>query len=283
MEDYKVKTDKELERGLFFIRHKRLFKRIIFSIAIFIIIIIYFKLFFNIVEYFKNPNYYVLAQQINYNQDWLRYHNQRKPIKLKISDPQFLPIGNKKYNLVAFIENLNKDWAVKEFEYRFIINGEVLDSQKAFLNPGESKFLIKLAYELDKSIKNIEIETGNLYWRRYSNDTKVVEWSLTDIKFVPISNNVPAQVFWKAQNKSLFDLRQVIFQIALFNGSKLIAINEIQGSDFMSLDKKNLDSIFWYSLPRITETQIFPSFNWIDESSYKYLNTDVSSGSRVEL
>ena len=84
MEDYKVKTDKELERGLFFIRHKRLFKRIIFSIAIFIIIIIYFKLFFNIVEYFKNPNYYVLAQQINYNQDWLRYHNQRKPIKLKI-------------------------------------------------------------------------------------------------------------------------------------------------------------------------------------------------------
>ena len=183
MEDYKVTTDKELERGLFFIKHKKLFKRIIFGIAIFIIIIIYFKLFFNIVEYFKNPNYYVLAQQINYNQDWLRYHNQRKPIKLKISDPQYLPIGNKKYNLVAFIENLNKDWAIKEFEYRFIINGEVLDSQKAFLNPGESKFLIKLAYELDKPIKNIEIETGNLYWRRYSNDTKVVEWSLTDIKF----------------------------------------------------------------------------------------------------
>ncbi len=283
MSDYKPLTEKDLEKGLFFLKYKALFKKILWSLDIFIVIIIYFKFIIDIVKYFKSPSFYVLAQKIDYNLDWQSDHKKRAPIQPEVSEAQYLSIGDKRYNLIAFIENPNKDWAVKEFEYRFIINGQVLNIQKAFLNPGEKRFLIKLAFESQKTIKKIEIETGNLQWRRYNNDTKIVDWSLTDIRFNPLSNDLPAQVFWTAQNMSLFDLRKVIFQIALFNGNKLIAVNEIQASDFMSLDKKELDSIFWYSLPRVTETQVFSIFNWIDNSNYKYLDTEVSEGSRVEL
>lgn len=283
MGNYKPLTEKDLEKGLFFVKHRILLKRILFGIAIFIIAIIYIKFLFNFIQYFQSSNYYVLAQQIDYAPDWKNNHDDRAPIEPVISSIKHLSIGDKKYNLVAFIENPNKDWAIKEFEYRFVVNGEILETQKAFLNPGESRLLINLAYETKKPIKDLDIQTANWHWRRYDNDTKVVDWSLTDISFKPISNDLPAQVFWTVQNMSLFDLRKVIFQILLFNGSKLISVNEMQSSDFMSLDKKDLDSVFWYSLPRVTETQVIPLFNWIDNSNYKYLETDVSSGSRVEL
>ncbi len=283
MDNYKPLTDKDLEKGLFFVRHRILFKRILFGIAIFIISIIYIKFLFNLVQYFQSPGYYVLAQEIDYNQDWKSNHDSRAPIEPLVTNIKHLSIGNKKYNLAAFIENTNKDWAIKEFDYRFVVNGEILETQKAFINPGESRLLINLAYESKKPIEDLDIQTANWHWRRYNEDTKVVDWSLTDITFKPISNNLPAQAFWTTQNMSLFDLRKIVFQILLFNGSKLIAVNEIQSSDYMSLDKRNLDSVFWYSLPRVTETQIIPLFNWIDDSNYKFLKTDVSGGSRVEL
>ena len=243
----------------------------------------YFKLLLSFIQYFRSSNYYLLAQEIDYTLDWQAHHQARAPQEPEVGEAQYLAIGNQKYNLVAFLTNPNEDWAVVEFEYRFLVNDQPLKTEKAFLNPGEGRFLITLAYESKEAIKKIEIETANWYWRRYNNDTKVVNWSLTDIKFNPLSSDLPAQAFWTAQNMSLFDLRKVIFQIALFNGQKLIAVNEIQASDFMSLDKKEIDSIFWYSLPRVTETQVLTLFNWLDNSNYKYLDTDVSGGSRVKL
>ena len=283
MVDYKPLKEKDLDKALFFLKHKTLFKKILFSLAIFIIVLIYFKLLLSFIQYFRSANYYLLAQEIDYSLDWQTHHQARAPQEPEISEAQYLAIGNQKYNLVAFITNPNEDWAVLEFEYRFLVNDQPLKTQKAFLNPGEGRFLITLAYESKEAIKKIEIETANWYWRRYNNDTKVVNWSLTDIKFNPLSSDLPAQAFWTAQNMSLFDLRKVIFQIVLFNGQKLIAVNEIQASDFMSLDKKEIDSIFWYSLPRVTETQVLTLFNWLDDSNYKYLDTDVSGGSRVKL
>ena len=283
MVDYKPLTEKDLKKGLFFLKYKSLFKTILFALSFLILALIYFKFFFSLIVYLRSPNYYSLAALIDHNFSWATEHQRQAPLAIDIGQTQYLSIGNKKYNLISFIENFNKDWAVQEFEYRFIVNGEELETQKAFLNPGQSRFLINLAYQADKPIKKVEIETGNYYWRRYNDDTKVVNWSLTDIYFTPLSTNLPAQAFWTAQNKSLFDLRKVIFQIALFNGRKLIAINEIQASDFMSLDKKELDSIFWYSLPRVTETQVWTLFNWLNNSDYKYLKTDVSSGFRVKL
>ena len=283
MVDYKPLKEKDLDKALFFLKHKTLFKKILFSLAIFIIVLIYFKLLLSFIQYFRSSNYYLLAQEIDYSLDWQTHHQARAPQEPEISEAQYLAIGNQKYNLVAFITNPNEDWAVLEFEYRFLVNDQPLKTQKAFLNPGEGRFLITLAYESKEAIKKIEIETANWYWRRYNNDTKVVNWSLTDIKFNPLSSDLPAQAFWTAQNMSLFDLRKVIFQIVLFNGQKLIAVNEIQASDFMSLDKKEIDSIFWYSLPRVTETQVLTLFNWLDNSNYKYLDTDVSGGSRVKL
>ncbi len=283
MVDYKPLKEKDLDKALFFLKYKTLFKKILFSLAIFIIVLIYFKLLLSFIQYFRSANYYLLAQEIDYSLDWQTHHQARAPQEPEISEAQYLAIGNQKYNLVAFITNPNEDWAVVEFEYRFLVNDQPLKTEKAFLNPGEGRFLITLAYESKEAIKKIEIETANWYWRRYNNDTKVVNWSLTDIKFNPLSSDLPAQAFWTAQNMSLFDLRKVIFQIVLFNGQKLIAVNEIQASDFMSLDKKEIDSIFWYSLPRVTETQVLTLFNWLDNSNYKYLDTDVSGGSRVKL
>ncbi len=283
MVDYKPLKEKDLDKALFFLKHKTLFKKILFSLAIFIIVLIYFKLLLSFIQYFRSANYYLLAQEIDYSLDWQTHHQARAPQEPEISEAQYLAIGNQKYNLVAFITNPNEDWAVLEFEYRFLVNDQPLKTQKAFLNPGEGRFLITLAYESKEAIKKIELQTANWHWRRYNNDTKVVNWSLTDIKFNPLSSDLPAQAFWTAQNMSLFDLRKVIFQIVLFNGQKLIAVNEIQASDFMSLDKKEIDSIFWYSLPRVTETQVLTLFNWLDNSNYKYLDTDVSGGSRVKL
>ena len=112
MVDYKPLTEKDLNKALFFLKHKTIFKRILFSLAIFIIVLIYFKFFFSFIQYLRSPSYYLLAQEIDYNLDWQVHHEARAPQEPEVAEAQYLAIGNQKYNLVAFLTNPNEDWAV---------------------------------------------------------------------------------------------------------------------------------------------------------------------------
>lgn len=291
MNDYKPLTKKQLERGYFFLTHKALYRKIVFAISILILIILYIAIILGVINYIKGSSYQNLALNLNNKEDWATIHSQRQPIPLEVSSTAVLPLGDKKYNLVAFVDNMNNDWSITEFDYTFIINNKPIEVGKTFLNPGEKRIILKIGYKSQEVVKNLDVQLDNIKWRRFDDSVPIINWRISDIKFYPVSRQtvgsdteeIPAHVNWSAENLSLYNFWDIGFQIVLFSGSKIVGVQEINSSNFLSLEKRNFEVPWLDDLPRISKTDIYPVLNWLDYDNYKDLDIKPSGDSRVVL
>ena len=116
MADYHLITNQELKKGYFFVTHRILLKKIGLALFALVVISIYFQLIFTTVSFIQTENFKTSALQIDQSQDWLAYHRQHSPAIINVSAVQYLPLGGKRYNLVAFVSNPNENWAVSGLE-----------------------------------------------------------------------------------------------------------------------------------------------------------------------
>jgi len=291
MDNYNPITDQELKTGHFILTNRDKIKKAGLVVLILLIAGVYIKLVFSLVKLVQAENFQSIAVQIHQNKDWASYHNERSPRMISVSATQYLPLGAKRYNLIAFVNNLNDDWAVSNLEYNFVVNNEPLPVESIFLNPGESRMIIKTGYNSPRAITNLSIQLGDISWRRFNNDTAIVGWDIKDIVFTPASNkivddnviNTPAKVEWSAQNLSLHNFWEVGFQVAIFAGDKLVGINEIEAGNIMALQTRSFNAVWLNNLPRVTKTIVYPVLNWLDTDNFKEFYSEPDDGERVEL
>ncbi|MFA6466286.1 MAG: hypothetical protein WCV71_00280 [Patescibacteria group bacterium] len=278
MDDYKPISQKELERGYFFVTHRLLIKKIIFLLSIFILVVFYGFLIFRSIKYFTGPSFSNLALEIQQNTfDFASYHNQRVPQNIILGQPEFISLGDRRYNIVALVENPNKDWAVKSIEYYFVSQGEPSPSKTTFINPGEKRLLTLTAYESNKAIRSPELVISKTEWYRVDNSFPQINIDITDITFQASSretvdgvvSDLPARVLWRAYNDSVYNFWEVDWQVALYNSDKLVAINELKTKDFLALENRDLEAVWLTKLPRVTRAAVFPIINKLDSAIFK--------------
>ncbi|MBT6691387.1 hypothetical protein HOB10_03585 [Candidatus Parcubacteria bacterium] len=298
MNDYKPLTTKELERGYFFLTHKGALRKMLFGAGIFVVVIVYIILLINAIGFVQKAGWQHMAMGIGQGSNWAARHAQGAPMPILTKNVQALSLGDRRYALVAFIENPNEDWAARSFKYRFVVDGQALPEEEAFMNPSvnplkkEERMLIKFGYESSRPPSDVRLDVDAFQWRRYENDSPVINWDVLDIRYYAASREslngndviVDPHVDWWAQNLSLYDLWEAKFQIALFNGDRLVGVNEILSKDFISLQKKELEVIWLNDLSRVTTTKVYPVVNWLDYDNFKALEYQPrGGGSRVEL
>jgi hypothetical protein len=289
MDDYKPISQDELNRGYFFVTHKLLIKKIIFIVAILILVIFYGVLIFKTINYFRAPSLEDSALKIQQSTfDWATYHNERVPQNLSLNDAEFTSLGNQRYNISALVENKNKDWAVKSIDYHFVSQDEVTPTKTAFVNPGEKRLFALTAYQSNKAIRSPKLEVSNIEWYRIDNSFPLINIELSNITFQAasretvdgVTSDLPARVSWQAYNDSIYNLWEIDWQIALYNGNKLVAINELKTKDFLALDDRTLETVWLKSLPRVTRASIFPLINKLNPNIFKDIYTTPRSGDR---
>jgi hypothetical protein len=278
MDDYKPISQKELERGYFFVSHRLLLKKIIFLLSILVLVIFYGILIFRTVKYFMGSSFSDLALEIQQSTyDFASYHNQRIPKNIILGQPEFISLGDRRYNIVAMVENPNKDWAVKSIDYYFVSQGEASPSKTVFINPGEKRLLALTAYESNKAIRNPELVVSNVEWYRIDNSFPQINIELRDIKFQAssreivdgVTSDLPARVLWQAYNNSVYNFWEIDWQVALYNSDRLVAINEIKTKDFLALENRDLEAVWLTQLPRVTRAAVFPIINKLDRNIFK--------------
>ncbi|RJQ33331.1 hypothetical protein C4566_03635, partial [Candidatus Parcubacteria bacterium] len=226
MDVYQPIKQKEIERAYFFLTHKNLFKKIAYALAIFIIVVIYIFLIIGIIGVVRNPNFDNMAAQINSSINWAAYHSARAPEPLFSGASKFLSLGENRYNLVSFVENPNTNWAAGSFKYKFIVNGQELETKETFLNPGEKRLLLRMSYESSQPINDLKMNLGDVSWYRVDNDIPQIAWDIREASYFPSRTiteegkdlKINPLVTWQAQNLSLYDFWEVDWQIALFDG-----------------------------------------------------------------
>lgn len=291
MDYFQPLSQKDLERGMYFLQHKTLFIRLAWLVAILILVSIYGILIFNVISYVRGASWAELAETVKKNGAWSTYHTQKAPLEIELGQAQALTLGNSLYNLVATIKNPNPDWLVSSLEYRFIVNGQALDTKMAFLNASDQHLLLQLGYRSDSSIGSVNVEIDNLRWQRLDSETAQIFWPITELKYQAegsvlvngVNVNLPAQVSWQAQNKSLFNFWEVGWQVALFDNDRIIGVAEINERDFRSLETRSMEATWAYNLPRATRAEVWPILNWLDKNNFKSADTTPASQDRLRL
>ncbi len=291
MNDYQPISKGEIAKAYFFLTHKKLFIKIGFGSAVFILVIIYIVLITNIVSLLRTPSFDNMAAQISSNINWAAYHQSRTPRPILTTTTKFLALGDGKYNLVAFVENPNNDWSAVSFKYKFVVNGQELETRESFLNPGENRLVLKMSYANPRPIDELKLNLGDVSWRRFENDIPQVNWDIKDASYVPARTitinseavDVNAVVSWNAKNLSLYDFWGVRWQIALFDSDRLIGVNEINSTDFESLEDRKIEVSWLKDLPRVTKVEIFPVVDWLDKDNFKSYYQEEREVDRVNL
>ena len=291
MDEYQPISSEELKRGYFFLTHKDKIRKIVLALAILIIAVVYVVMIFNLIEFLGKSSFERAAVGLKYSPNWQSLHQGRQPQPIVASGAQALTIAPRRYNLLAFINNPNNEWAVKSFNYNFVVNGQALAKQTSFVNPGENRMILKMGLESTRPISELGIEVSDVVWFRLEDNIFEADFDITDVKYSPLTiEKINDEEFtfeprltWTAENLSLHDFWEVDFQIALFNGNKLVGVNELKVTDFDSLQKKDLEVIWLNDLSRVTRSEIYPVLNLADTNNIKPIHSEASGTDRVKL
>jgi hypothetical protein len=257
-------SDKDLERGYWWLTHKTLLNKAGFFIALLALLFLYIFLLAKVTHYFSLPTLDKFAEAANQSFDWQTYHQERKPQTLVLGRVDIIPVSGSLYNLAAVVKNPNPDWSVSSLVYRFVINGEAQAEQTTFVNPLQDKFLLSLGLNIQGPVKTADLQVIDIAWRRFENDLIDLDWQISPAKYqgpsvITVKEervDIPARVTWQAQNLSLYNLWETNWQIALYNLDRLVGINQIQSNTWQSLESRDLEAVWLNSLPNITRVEV---------------------------
>ncbi len=291
MDYFEPLSKKDLDRGMYFLQHKAMFIRLAWISAILILVIIYGFLVLNVIRYVQAPGWLEISQSFKTPAVWSTYHQAKAPIEIELGQARALTLGNSVYNLVATIKNPNADWLASSLDYKFIINGQGLPTRSAFLNAFDQHLLLQLGYKTDVPVASVDIEIDNVRWQRLTNETPQISWPITELKYQGESSvqvggvmvNLPAQVSWQAQNKSLFNFWEVGWQVALFENDNIIGVAELNERDFKSLETRTIEATWAYNLPQASRAEVWPILNWLDKNNFKSTESTPGSQDRLRL
>lgn len=278
-------TIKEIKLAQWLQGHKFLFKRLLTiglittNLVIWVIAIYHLSLFLIYRKAYQETILGLTKNLINFQVD----HERLRPVPLIISNETLLFIGRSSiepsktlYDLVAEIENPNDVWMINSLEAEF-----TLDGQKApatlFLLPNEKKYLYSLNQAVEGRVQTISLEIQKFNWQRIRPEKRtqldiLKNLVFEEINFIPpmIVNQkiTPAQIKFKANNKSAYSFWQVNAQIALYQGSKIVDFYVMPIKNWLANQSQQLEINLVKPVEFVSQIKIIPDINLLDENVF---------------
>ena len=260
----------KLRVAYFYTEHQAMIKKALLFFLFFADVIIVFLLGSILINYqtgaVKEED---TLRRLNMN---LISHNtvtQSKPQELNILETLSIPTSNSNYNLLAVVKNTNPDWAIKELEYTFSIDGQELDKRTTFILPKSEKYLM---YFNAQQAEDAQLKILNTQWQRvedysllsYQDSIKLLKSSYTPNPSSKLSGEVELTI----SNNSPYSWWEIGLPIILYNqASKPIGINYLVINKLMTQEKREL-SVGWHEPvnQRVGQVGVYPEINLLDES-----------------
>ncbi len=257
----------------FFINNQIVFKRMIVVLLILLNIILWWISGVKLVNYFSSAKNYnkSLTELVENTINWSVYHEQQKPISLKIISVNKVKISNNKYDLVAKINNPNTNWDCKNFKYSFVVDGFVTDWQEAFILPEQDKYLFKFSYNSATALSQVDVKIQDFNWSRVKNIDQdrilILQDFIIENKEFNQENKI-AQVKFDAINKSHFSFWQLGWQIILYQNNRVVGVNYVTTQNFISNQTRKISSVWNNILTDPKKIEIIPDIDIFNENNY---------------
>lgn len=238
---YDPLSDKELERGYWFVTHKVFLSRLAYTIFIL------FDLSLILFSAYKLINYYT-SEKVEYenflaeNSEKLNYtyiNETLKPRDLRIGAVKILDSGRhaeKSYNLMAEIYNPNDKFRI-DFDYQFIYNGSPLAEYHAFLLPGQKNIIADFSPELKDKAANAEVILKNVNFNRISPKeyphpmdfiAERMNLKIKNVELIPLNiKQDVSKIKFDLANETVYNYWEINLSILLYQGENIIGADKI--------------------------------------------------------
>lgn len=275
-------SDKELERGYWYVTHKEQLKKLL---ILCLIILNIFLIGFSVWGFFKEfvlyrQNYLTIMNELPKDLvDYSTYRRRNTPQDLQFIGINVLSSGKQKYDIVAKIRNINDRWA-QTFDYYFIYANGQTERKKGFILPSETKFIYQLGVYSNKIITQPRIVLENQQWQRilnyqeFAKNRLKIEIPPEKVKYIParrseISNKLGvAQTTFVVKNNTPYNYWNVGILVLLYRGTSLKAVNFTSIEKFLSKTERKVTINWFQDLPQVNKVDIIPEVNILDNSVY---------------
>ncbi len=213
------------------------------------------------------------------------------PGALKLSSSSdIFAIDDDRYDFYTTVENENEDyWA--EFDYYFSYGSSVTETKHGFVYPVEEKPLVYLAWESDSRPSSAQVILENIQWHMIDGHTipdfvtyreDMIDFDITDADFessIGYDTTIGRSTF-TVENDSAFAYWEPLFYVILHRGESVAGVTTTVAPQFAPGDKDTIEQNWYGTLPAITDVEIIPEVELLDDSVFMPLTGELQEGLR---
>ncbi len=273
-------TSDQIKFGYWFVTHKLLLRRIG------IMALMAFDAFLFIVVAYNLLNFYIFsqpeinAQNLALTSDRIKYEywqEKSAPLPLTMDSVQYLGNVPGKFDLVAFVNNPNKTWYLKELTYHFQDGSVATPSKTTFVLPLQNKVIMELAFASGQSLTNPTLIVDNVKWEKTADyeflRDKVWNVTISEAVFTSEANAAGGpslnKIKFNATNNSAYNFWDAQFNVLMYRGETLVYVNSIPARTFSSQEKKELNINVFPETVFGTKVEVVPEVDILKPESFK--------------
>ncbi len=269
-------SKRQIEISYWFVTHKAQLKKILIIFLIILNIGIWGYGIYNWIFYFltTKDHEFLIKELIQEKINWSEYQLKARPQNLALSEITVLPSGKGYYDFVVEAENPNPKWAILNVNYRFKWSNHQSRIQKSSFLPQEKKFLITLRASSSILPRNPQIEFSNIQWRRITPHFKIPkidksEFPTKNVQFLRRSEILNLdRIRFEVTNQTVYSFWEMALKIILYQGRKIVGINQITANQFFSKETRLLETSWIEPIPLITKIIIEPEVDILDPNIF---------------
>lgn len=274
MGEYKIDdvTEDQLKFSYWLLTHQQQLKKALIGFLIFTVGAIWGLVIYGFVVFLvQSPQDQQIIQGIiNSNVDFAGFRERTKPQALEILEPQLIYTGNNKYDFVAEAVNPNERRGVAKLTYQFASGDYLTPTATIVILPKQKVYLMSLANVSPEPLAGATLKLGGLTWQSISESAKFADpiFELGKVKFSRSEELGKFSVAFTAKNNTLSNFWSVDLEAALFSGSRIVGVNQINAEQFFGEEARLMEISWFERLPQITSAEIVPVVNVYDSEIF---------------
>lgn len=270
MVDYQIDqvSDKELKFGYWLLTHKdKLKKWLIYLLAGWGVLSIGYGLYGFINHFIEEAQWSKILPSFTSQQlDFTAYRERHRPQPLEFLEPTVIYTGENKYDFVVKAKNPNKQWLARELMYQFQSGNYTSPTQTAVILPEQELYLLSLANFSPRRLNQLQLKVLDLQWQG-----SYLILTLPEINFVTSAVDFSGsesggsyRAVWSATNQTIYNFREVDWQVILYSGRRIVGINQVRIEEFLSGQTREITVSWFEKLPQVSKALAWPLVKILD-------------------
>jgi hypothetical protein len=276
-------TEGELQFASFWVRNQAIVRKAVYAVLIGVNVIFWGYSLWGFIDAYalSYPRESRITEDIEANGILLRQLSSNQPKSVETRSVSVFQSTDNRLDMIVPIHNSNEQWYAK-FTYRFNVSGELTPVQSGFILPGQSSYLGAFGFAPEKAgARTASLTVDNIRWMRLDPslvgadyDAWIARRDAFEISNVTydanlrVGSNSISRTSFTFRNPTAYGYWEVGVYIILKRGDAPAASNFIKLTNVRPGETRQINADWFEELPTISDTEIVPVVNFLDDSAY---------------